>query len=73
MKSTYISYHCFNWILGRILFVKSIIKVGGEILEIKKENGKHLVKVSNPISNMQKHKNWYNSNNKFFNKQFKPF
>lgn len=73
MNGKYISYHCFNWLFGKYLFGKSIVKSGGEILGVKKEKGKYLVKVSNPSNNMSSHKNWYNSNINFFKQSFQTF
>jgi hypothetical protein len=73
MTGKYISYHAFNWAIARRRFVKSILAAGGSVEAKKKENKKHLVKVSNPLPNMHQHKNWYSSNKLFWASSFSKF
>lgn len=70
-NSIYISYHAFNWGICKNKFVKSILKEGGDIEMEKKENGKYLVKVSNPSHNMNKHPRWQESSILFWKSNFK--
>jgi len=73
MTGKYISYHLFNWSIAKNRFVKSILKADGNIEKEVKINGKYLVKVLNPASNMKLHKNWYKSNTAFFKQSFQTF
>lgn len=62
----YISYHAFYWRTAKEKFVKSILKIDGDILMEQKVKGHYLLKVSNPCHRMNDHPKWQSSNNKFW-------